>query len=446
MKIDFLIIAPDVEFADVTMRPWPVARALKARGYSVALVTLSRIPAPGDDILCFRIDADSPRGGEDAAHRYGIHDFREYAFCEYRYHQYDLRPMSLGAVAARVPVIVAEVERLLEAHQVGCVLNLYMGGEVLRRASGAVARERGIPILWEAGTLYFPGCALFVMDEYGTLPSRPAVRFTSLSKDDQDEITAMVEACRAHPVNRLAHYKSRTFSGLVREFVLKEKFREPRRIANAVKKAGVFLAYEFGKRYFEKPARNARFVYFPLHWPDESDMLIRSRHFSDQALLCSSIGRLLPSGMELYVKPHRANPAEATPFSLIRSLALQDGVRVIDPDVAGHQLIEQSQAVITIFGTTGFEALLLRKPVVVLGHPAYSGWGVTTDVDSLDALPEGLKRAMCSQPSEEKLMDFLASFLSIHVRGDWRSLPYNGELMADGILEMGRRLRDRRLT
>ena len=442
MKIDFLIIAPDVEFTDVTMRPWPVARALRARGYSVAMVTLSQAPAPADDVPFFRIDADSLRGVRlDVAYRYGIHDLQEYAFCEYRYRQYDLRPITLEEVAARVPVIFAGVERILDEHQVGCVLNLYMGGEVLRRVSGAVSRERGIPVLWEAGTLYFPGRVLFVMDEYGTLPSRPVVQFGSLSKEDQSEIAAMVEACRAHPVNRLAHYKSRTFSGLVREFVAREKFREPRRIINAVKKAGVFLAYEFGKRYFQKPDADARFVYFPLHWPDESDMLIRSRHFSDQAVLCSSIGRMLPSGMELYVKPHRANPAEATPFSLIRSLALQDGVRVIDPDVAGHQLIEQSQAVITIFGTTGFEALLLRKPVVVLGRPAYSGWGVTTDVDSLDGLSEGLERAMCAPLSEEKLMDFLASFLSIHVRGDWRSLPYSGEPMADGVLEMVRRMR-----
>jgi len=124
---------------------------------------------------------------------------------------------------------------------------------------------------------------------------------------------------------------------------------------------------------------------------------------------------------------------------LLKTLGRVGRVRIVPPETNKWDILNKASAVVTVFGTTGFQALMLRKPVVVLGGPAYSGWGVTHDVRNLDDLPGVLHRALASTVSEDRLLDFLVSFLSIHVKGDWSKPPYDPAVLAAGVIEMARR-------
>jgi capsular polysaccharide export protein len=54
-------------------------------------------------------------------------------------------------------------------------------------------------------------------------------------------------------------------------------------------------------------------------------------------------------------------------------------VRVLAEDISPLSLLEQVDKVYVVTSQMGFEALMLRKPVVCFGQPWYAGWGLTDD-------------------------------------------------------------------
>ena len=52
-------------------------------------------------------------------------------------------------------------------------------------------------------------------------------------------------------------------------------------------------------------------------------------------------------------------------------------VRLVAPHTSSHELIRRAEAIAVISSTVGLEALLYGKPVLTLGQPFYSGYGVT---------------------------------------------------------------------
>jgi len=60
-----------------------------------------------------------------------------------------------------------------------------------------------------------------------------------------------------------------------------------------------------------------------------------------------------------------------------------------------------------ISSTVGLEALLHGKPVLTVGEPFYSGYGVTLDVDSLRELPAAVPQLLRFTPDRERTLRFL---------------------------------------
>jgi len=72
-----------------------------------------------------------------------------------------------------------------------------------------------------------------------------------------------------------------------------------------------------------------------------------------------------------------------------------------------HGLIREARAVVVIGSTVGLEALLYSKPVMTLGQPYYSGYGVTLDIDSLRELREGIPALLAFRPDRDRIFAFL---------------------------------------
>lgn len=92
---------------------------------------------------------------------------------------------------------------------------------------------------------------------------------------------------------------------------------------------------------------------------------------------------------------------------LIRRLLERPNIRLVEPRTSSHELIRRSRAVAVISSTVGLEALLHTKPVMTLGQPFYSGYGVTLDVDSFRELPAKTDELLCFQPDRERILRFL---------------------------------------
>ncbi len=185
-----------------------------------------------------------------------------------------------------------------------------------------------------------------------------------------------------------------------------------RRVAEVVQ-ARQLLWFAPGERPQLPPARP--YVLYALHKQPESSVDVMGSYFSNQIELIRSIARSLPATHELYVKEHRNSIGDNT-LRFYRQIKGVPGVRIIDPYVDSHLLIEHSDAVVSITGTIAYEAGLFGKPAVTV-VPMYFGPLLSTcgcnpyDGSLREILKQLIESSARVDPDdvEQRAISFLAS-------------------------------------
>jgi len=121
-------------------------------------------------------------------------------------------------------------------------------------------------------------------------------------------------------------------------------------------------------RFFYKQPLKEEYFYYSLHMDLDADIL---EPFTSQVGLVQSISRCLPIGVKLYIKPHPAHLGVDVRLSDLYHLSKLPNVRIIHPLVSPIKLMNECISVITLNSTTGFEALILNRPLISLGHDFY---------------------------------------------------------------------------
>ena len=155
------------------------------------------------------------------------------------------------------------------------------------------------------------------------------------------------------------------------------------------------------------------FVYFPLHMQPELATNPMGGAFFDQALVLECLHARLPKGWKIYVKENPKQMEFMRGARFFERLRLLEHVEIVPRDTSSHALIECAQAVATITGTAGMEALVLGKPVLLFGKVWYDSFsGIVPYDDTLDLL------SVCSRPpSASTLRSELAALLQKTGRG-----------------------------
>lgn len=424
-------------------RAGPLALGLRRRGEQPAILTLDDAAGAeesgGTPVLRLRYPKQVANGKTwcgESAHRHGVHNFRDFAYCEYRYGDFEIRRKPYQLLEAEVPAAFSELEDLFSRHDIRCVVHPNMGGEIVRRAVSRVARARGIPVLYESGTRYFPGKTLLVLDEMGTLLEKPRLRFADQPPAKQKTMREWLdERLSARP--RVGYGNvDRRFLPLLGRFVRERKFTDLRRLARGVRTAAQFGGHALTRTLWRPADEGMPFVYYPIHFTVESNIILRNPSLVEQEPLLAYLARILPGGTRLCVKQHPGYSAEGMSYLALRRLARSHGVHILPATENGWEIIGRCRAVVTIHGTAGFEGVLLGRPVIVAGYPPYRGWGVTEDVDSLDELPAALDRAFGTTLDRGRILDFLVSFESIHAAGDWYAPALDADEMAEAVIAM----------
>lgn len=114
------------------------------------------------------------------------------------------------------------------------------------------------------------------------------------------------------------------------------------------------------------------FIYFPLHVPSDVALTLRSPNYLNQYKLIEQICKNAPRGYKVAIKEHPAMVGSLI-ASRIKVLMEDCGnLVVIDPTINNHRVIAQAEVVITINSKAGAEAILHRKPLIVLGDAFYA--------------------------------------------------------------------------
>lgn len=151
-------------------------------------------------------------------------------------------------------------------------------------------------------------------------------------------------------------------------------------------------------------------VFFAMHMQPEQSTLAQGIWYVNQIALIENISKALPVGYTLVIKEHPINRG-FRPAWQYKHLNQLHNVMVLD--APSKEIVRRVRALITITGTIGVEALVLKKPVVILGKTFYDFVDLLYKPSGIEELPAMLRSILVdrSYPEGEQLEQELNCFL-----------------------------------
>lgn len=164
------------------------------------------------------------------------------------------------------------------------------------------------------------------------------------------------------------------------------------------------------KKYYKKLSdiKNEKYFYFPLHFPEDSQLIVRGKPFMSQEFIVEVVSRYIPYPYKLVVKEHPHSRGFYN-MKMLKRIHDLHNVILLPPLTNSHLIIPKADAVVVINSTVGFEALLYKKPVISLEDSFYRGLGLTLNVNHLDDLEFIVPKALNWKITDEMLNEFLLS-------------------------------------
>ena len=177
-------------------------------------------------------------------------------------------------------------------------------------------------------------------------------------------------------------------------------------------------------RYFDDSREEEPFYLYPLHFHPEASTSVNSRWYVDEYPVIKNIAFSLPPGTWLYVKDHPS--AFAYPSrDFYRKVAALPNVRLIRPGENMKELLPRSIGLITQTSTAGYEAIVLGKPVWVLGEVFYDFHPLCRKIGWNSALGDMLSEKTFVAPDEAEGRNMALAYYRFTSPG---ALPLDGEL------------------
>jgi hypothetical protein len=127
--------------------------------------------------------------------------------------------------------------------------------------------------------------------------------------------------------------------------------------------------------------------------------------YLDQLALVDYLLRHMPASHSLVIKEHPAQIG-ATDVARLQSLMDRyDNLVVLPPSTNNYRVLERADAVVCVNSKTGAEALLLGKPVVVLGDAFYSRSSLVRRIDRLGDVGPAILAALTAKAADPEAVD-----------------------------------------
>jgi hypothetical protein len=287
-----------------------------------------------------------------------------------------------------------------------------VGSETMRTAAHLIGLDRGTTVLFLFYTIFPNPLRLYANTMHSPIVSPEELR--ELAPEERAEVEGFIAEFTARATPIRPYRRPRITPATLRDFGRhvavratrdrdNEYLRPSRFVSNYVRERARAIA---ATRLYSKLDEDRRFVYFPLHVTDDYKIKRVIPHCVDQASLIEQVAAALPHGYDLVLKEHPMSVGRNS-LGMLRRLARIENVRLLDPHTSSHELIQQSEAIVVISSTVGLEALMYAKPVLTLGQPFYSGYGVTLDVDSFREIRDQVPALLEFRPERERILEFL---------------------------------------
>jgi len=320
-------------------------------------------------------------------------------------------------------------ENILQSHDIDCIISAG-GGEYVRRCGYYAAMNndvefyfvgRGYPIAKS------PRILLYSDEKYSTPDRQIESVDTTLSKETKEDLTQFEDREigyfeEAKETTLAEPHEIRKFFDAVRDNIYIQSSSDSNFKRTPLSTVGERISQKASYRkmssIYRTPPFDDDYLLFPLHQPRDAQITVGEPYFFESQLdLARLISNNLPLPYKLYTKEHPAGIGDYSREKL-KQISLRTNIEVLDPKIHPRKLIEDSEAIITIRSTMGWEGILLGKSVVCLGNPIYSDLGLTVDVDSWSELEKTIVKAMGNDgPERDDILEFMEYFRSISERG-----------------------------
>jgi hypothetical protein len=297
-----------------------------------------------------------------------------------------------------------------------------VGNETIRVASHLVGLQRGIPVLFLLYTMFPRPLRLTVDTLHAPIVEPDELREpTAAERAEVEEFrrrfTEAAKPIRDYRRWNVEWRRAKLFAGHVRRKRTEDRdneYLQPWQLlwTNVAETARARAARPF----YDDLHPTRPFVYFPLHVTDDYKIRKVIPHCVDQASIVEQVADALPPGHDLVLKEHPMSVGRNS-IALLRRLRTRPNVRLVEPHTSSHDLIRRAEAIAVISSTVGVEALLYDKPVLTLGEPFYSGFGVTLDVDSFAEIRARVPELLRFRPDHERIVRFLAAAMRTTLPG-----------------------------
>lgn len=329
---------------------------------------------------------------------------------------------------------------LLKTDKPDCIVT-DVGGEVIRRTVYHAAKKHCIPTVF-LNWVPLPGNLSLSMDEFYHVEGIK-ISDNGLSPEDigivENHIKSIINRVRPFDfnpplsisMNRIKKFLKDSYISVAVERGKNEHFLKKKHAMLFLKRK---INHLLNNSLFSKPNFEDKYFFLPLHGWDDFQLTVRARHCLDQKYIVRLCAEAIPYGYKLYVKEHPGFVGYAC-RSLLREISMMENVVLLSPTISPYELIRNSQAVITINSTAGYEALLFLKPVITLGYSFYRGFGLTIDVDNFFDLPRAIKSALTFKPNKKRLYKFISAAMKRTCTGEpsWQNSDENAFNVANAL-------------
>lgn len=274
-----------------------------------------------------------------------------------------------------------------------------LGGFISVIASFFAARKHGIDN-WFIEPAFFRGRMFFLKNSFAALRfEEPNPTFVSAEvrdyldrtlksgeivvpqKDRHQYTTAFRKVINFRNLRRLAEK-------LIDKYI-KGKHHEFGYIGRHVAVHGRMLLNSFRLRGNYTALTDIRkFVYYPLHVPADMALTLRSPQYLDQLALVDYLARIVPHTHLIAIKEHPAMIGAIDAGRLLDLLRRYDNVVLLPPSTNNYLVLKAADSIVSVNSKSGAEALLLGRPIFVLGDAFYRGAPMVTTVEHLSDLPQ----------------------------------------------------------
>jgi hypothetical protein len=158
-------------------------------------------------------------------------------------------------------------------------------------------------------------------------------------------------------------------------------------------------------------------VVYPLHYEPESSLSYLSEFFSNQIALIENISKCLLINQVLVVKEHPAQPGMLLTKKYQELYRNNSSVYFLPSTVVSFELIKKASLIITLTSHLGWEALVLGKPVFLLGKMFYDKYQYINNFYSFEKLRDEIRTRSYKHPTQESIITFVAQLLEISYKG-----------------------------